>query len=528
MTTRWIDPPSPVPDLGPAPTRACRTALGRSYLGVFVAALALAACAGRGPEPRIADIYREAALEEVRNPVIVIHGILGARLEQRSTGKVVWGAFTREGVDPGTPEGAQAIALPLEIPASAAAYAPDASDVYATGPLDKLDLTVLFRVVSVDVYARILQTLGAGGYRDVVGVDRSVLGYADDHYTCFSFFYDWRRDNVENAIRFDRFLKETRAGIDVSARARIERLRASGEPADLEQADRIEAWLARGYRFDVVAHSMGGLIARYYLRYGANDLPSDDSSPVVTWAGAEEIDRLLLVGAPSFGSLDSLQRLVEGYRAAFFLPEFGPGILGTMPSIYQLLPRDRHRPLRTEGGEVADVSLLAPQTWRENEWGLLSDDARDELALMMPDVDEAERLRRATDYQAWCLARAAAFHRALDAQPTRPCPAEVFLFAGDAEPTVAAVSLRRRSDGALSPDFRARPTMLPGDGTVARYSALADERVATTDGSYKRLQSPIPWTGVTFLPSDHVGLTSSPTFSDNTLHLLLERPPRAR
>lgn len=52
--------------------------------------------------PQIASIYRHAAQNEMRNPVIVIPGILGSRLVEHSTGKTVWGAFTSEAVDPQT------------------------------------------------------------------------------------------------------------------------------------------------------------------------------------------------------------------------------------------------------------------------------------------------------------------------------------------------------------------------------------------------------------------------------------------
>jgi hypothetical protein len=65
-----------------------------------------------------------------------------------------------------------------------------------------------------------------------------------------------------------------------------------------------------------------------------------------------------------------------------------------------------------------------------------------------------------------------------------------------------------------------------GDGTMARYSALGDERQG---GSYRRgVQTHIPWTGETFLSDDHIGLTKKPHSSNNPLHLLLERPLRLR
>ena len=233
----------------------------------------------RGSLPRIAELYSEAAKREARNPVIVIHGVLGARLAQRSTGKTVWGAFTRDGVDPNSAAGARAIGLPLEPSLSAETYDPEVEDVYAAGPLEALELDVLFSVVSVEVYAGIIRTLGAGGYTDNVVADPLSPAYSEDHYSCFSFFYDWRRDNVENAIRLGHFIEERRAEIASKATERIRLLRAAGTPPELAEADELEAWLGSGYRFDIVAHSMGGLVARYYLRYGTEDLPEDGSDP---------------------------------------------------------------------------------------------------------------------------------------------------------------------------------------------------------------------------------------------------------
>ena len=51
---------------------------------------------------------------------------------------------------------------------------------------------------------------------------------------------------------------------------------------------------------------------------------------------------------------------------------------------------------------------------------------------------------------------------------------------------------------------------------------LMDERV----GDYRtpNLVSPIKWSNVTFLFTDHLGLTKSPAFSDNVLFILLEEP----
>ena len=63
----------------------------------------------------------------------------------------------------------------------------------------------------------------------------------------------------------------------------------------------------------------------------------------------------------------------------------------------------------------------------------------------------------------------------------------------------------------------------PGDGSVLRSSALLDERVGSADWT-PRLRSPIAWTSVSFLFSDHLGMTRDPIFTDNLLFWLLERP----
>lgn len=485
--------------------------------------LLLSSCASpRSSLPRIAELYSEAAKSHTRNPVIVIHGLLGARLEERSSKRTVWGAFTSEGIDPNSPEGVRALGLPLRAPGSALDYDPDIEEVYPAGPLEalKLDLLVSGLSVSVEVYANIIRTLGAGGYTDNVVLDPFSPAYSEDHFTCFTFFYDWRRDNVENAIRLGHFIDEKRVEIGRAARKKIVNLRATGDPADLEEASDLEAWLARGYRFDIVAHSMGGLVSRYFLRYGANDLPSDGSVPPVTWAGAVEVDRLIMVGTPNLGAMESLNNLVNGFSPSVILPTFHQTLIATMASIYQLMPRARHGLV-----EGSDVDLFDVEVWDRNGWGLLDPDGAQIREWLLPDVAPAERRAVAKQYLSWCLARAAQFHAALDQRPTTPCRARVYLFAADTEDTITRTRVVER-DGRLVPTFDDADLYGPGDVTVPRYSAVADERAGRMKPMW--LDTSIPWTNVTFLADDHIGLTSNPHFSNNTLFVLLEQAPPRR
>lgn len=487
--------------------------------------VAMNACGGspRLNNPLVRELYREAARREARNPVIVIHGILGARIEEHATKRSVWGAFTGDYADPETRDGARLVALPMQPPTSALAYDPSADAVGASGPLGALKVGFLFNVISVSVYADILRTLGIGGFRDRVVLDPGTPEYADDHFTCHTFFYDWRRDNVENAIQLGRFIRRTRADIDVKAAHKIETLRATGDAASLAQADELATWLASGYRFDLVAHSMGGLIAHYYLRYGEADLPADGSAPEVTWAGAREVDRLVQVGTPNFGAIDALRQLYEGFKPAFLLPRFHPAILGTMPSVYQLLPRTRHGVVIEPSGEVANADLLDPDLWVKNGWGLADPDGDRVLAWLLPDEkDAAARRRKAIEYMTWCLDRARRFHASVDQPASAPPRTRLYLFAADGEPTVARALLRQRGDR-LVPTFTDPLCLMPGDITVPRYSALGDERTGSQYLPW--LTSPLPWTSVTFLSDDHVGLTRNPHFVDNLLFVLLETRP---
>ena len=329
----------------------------------IAALIALTFCACSSPRdrmPEIGKLYEHAAADEVRNPVIVLHGILGSQLRDRESGKIVWGAFTADAIDPSSPTGAKIMALPFTPPKSALTYDPEREPVYAAGPLEELDISIFYQLLAVEVYASILRTLSAGGFRDRILVNPLSPQYTDDHYTCHTFFYDWRRDNVENAILLGKFMQAKRIEIDESARRKAAKLRATGEPQAIHEAERVEAWLADGYQFDIVAHSMGGLIARYLLRFGTQDLPADGSTPEVTWAGSKDIGRMVIIGTPSLGSMGAFRQLIEGFDLSFLLPHYNQAVLGSMPSIYQLLPRVRHQLVVDEKGRKVDLDFMDP------------------------------------------------------------------------------------------------------------------------------------------------------------------------
>jgi hypothetical protein len=228
---------------------------------------------------------------------------------------------------------------------------------------------------------------------------------------------------------------------------------------------------------------MGGLLTRYYLRYGDTPLPADGTVPEPTWTGASNIE---------------------------------PAVVGTMPAVYQLLPRDRHGPLvAADDGDRRVGSLYDPDLWVRLGWGLADEDQDPVLQMLLPDVPvRAERRRIALDHLHKALARARQFARALDQPGTPPAHLKLKLVAGDAIPTDAVAAVDE-STGELEVVQQA-----PGDGTVLRTSALLDERVG---GEWQpRVVTPIRWADVSFLFRDHLGMTKDPYFADNVLFFLLE------
>jgi hypothetical protein len=407
-----------------------------------------------------ARLVRALSHGRVAPPLIVVPGLLGSQLI-RPDGTVAW-------LNLGNALGHSHLGLPRKLPFK------ESRDELRPGALVGTD-AVLPRTFGFTEYADLVELLDGAGFEP--GIGRSGLRYA-------IFTYDWRRDLVESARELGR---------------RLDAIAAAGHDPDAP--------------FHLLGHSMGGLVVRYYLRYGGEE-PHPDAP--VTWAGARRVASALLVATPSGGAVPALDAILNGSRVGLSYTTLAASVVARMPSMYQLLPPQGTHPLLDSNSVPIEADLHSPATWERFGW-----------APFGPSVDERHASERA--FVKAALGRARAFHDALRRPPERPCPVPVSLVGGDCLPTLARAVVGEGPPG-HPPRFEAKTNTEQelmyeaGDGRVTRASALAahlPEAHASETGSG------IPEaTRVFFGAADHHGLYSDPAFQSLILRLLLGPPPR--
>ncbi len=292
-----------------------RRALGVSTL--IAVALTMGGCATGG---RLALDATPVACEPPGHPVIFVPGILGSRLIDQETGRLLWGSGLN-------------VLLPRDHGYRLALALDGESELEPDGPVEVVKLLFYKR----QVYSRVAQQFEAHGYRrgdlDSPGVD-------DDF---FLFSYDWRRDNLHSVTTLAAFL---------------ERLRhARGE-------DRL--------RVSLVCQSNGAHICRYLLKYGASSL--EDSAAGrgkrLDWL---DVDSIMLVGTANGGALRTLREIDRGRQ---YLSPIGrhikPEAVFTFRSALQDLPVSRTDLFVDLHGQPVDVDLFDPATWQRLGWSIFS------------------------------------------------------------------------------------------------------------------------------------------------------------
>jgi len=500
--------------------------------------VALALGPGCTPEPELPDleqIYRTVSEAGAPRPLITLPGTLGSRLVDSESGTVVWGGGSRGiSADPETPREARLIALPILTPDRPLSELEDG--VEPAGILDTARAEVLGVPIDIEVYGGVLRMLTAGGFRaapaerrrpvaggpdsdDSLSTVPGTAGEPDPDATpltggpapsfeqyrrlnetpanAFRFDYDWRRDLPSLAQAFHRFV-----------------MRRKREVAALRSLSAGRVVTPEEVRFDLLAHSMGGLVARYYLMHGPADLPETGPLPPVTWAGAAHFSRVVIVAAPNAGSILAMDNLINGKELGPLQPVFPPTLLATHAAPWQLFPRARHERVTAVDGTPLDP--LDPELWERHGWGLLDTEGAELRAWLMPEIADPERRRaRASAHQARLMRRARRVQRALDRWAPKPDHLEMFLVVGGGFATPASAVVTEEGAFRIAGHEE-------GDGVVLRASVLLDERQGGETGG--GLETPLRFDTTLFLPDEHVELTKNPVFGDNLLFWLLEQP----
>jgi pimeloyl-ACP methyl ester carboxylesterase len=445
----------------------------------IAACLMLAAC-GTVEQPDLERMYRDFARDADTTPVIVIPGLFGSKLRDRATGKEIWPGSWDE-VLFGDYRG-----IEVSFDAATLQVRPDDLEAY----------DIADRVLGRDFYGPLIDTLSRiGGYR------RATPGVAAAHgeRRFYLFPYDWRQDNVEHARALDRLIEAIRGDY--------------GDPQ---------------LRVDIIAHSMGGLIARYYLRYGTADV-LDGTPQLVTLYGTSRVRKLILLGTPNMGSVASLHAFLTGELVG--LNRIAPEVIATLPSAYELFPHPLVSWLADTQGRPLPDDLFDGRTWRRHRWSIFDPQVEARVRNRAPGrpVREVAALQRYFDYR---LERARRFLWALST-PEPSTPIRYVLFGGDCTRTPARLVLEDDGDRPVArlypddirqrrPGVRYDELMLePGDGRVTKPSLLARETLDPTAPMSEDSFLPVAYWF--FLCERHDLLTANPTFQDNLLNVLLTR-----
>ena len=446
-------------------TPAKRPVMGLLLLGAALGAVATVIFRAIHDAPEGVDPFLIARRPQEKDlpPVVVVPGVCGSELV-RPDGTIAW-------LNMGSAFGSHDLSLPLRLPLG------DSRDELRPGGLLGVD-TLLPRLFGFNEYSDLLELLDRAGF-----VRDPVRGDHGPSYHVFT--YDWRRDLHEAVVQLE---------------ARLDEL-----------ADKRGDAAAR---FNVIGQSMGGLVARYYLRYGCVD-PA--SNPPVTWAGARRISSLLLVGTPNGGSIPSLDAILNGSRIGLSSATMAAHVVAGCPATYMLLPPHGVSALIDHRGEPLDADLMDIGTWKRFGWGPFNP-RPDGLALRH--VDAQRELREA--FLGAALERAAQFHRGLARDPEEDCPAHVYSLAGDCLPTLGRVVVpdRRGASPLFAPRTRIESRLMfeAGDGRVTRASTLAAHLATRARGLE---ESGIPEMEHAFFgASDHHGFYNEPTFQSLLLRIL--------
>lgn len=423
-------------------------------------------------------LYAKQRNEPKKTPVIFIHGILGSVLKDPKSGRVIWGKAHEGSLED--------LALPIDGNTIA-----DNRDTLQ--PTDIVAGFSLFGgLVNKDIY------------RTVKDVSIKAGGYVPNH-DAFALVYDWRRDLVETAKELDKL---------------IEGIKKQRQDPDL--------------KFTLLCHSMGGLVARYYAKYGGVDVLDQNPMPAPTYAGAKNIEKIIMLGTPNRGSLLVFKRLHRGLHLPTICSASAETIF-TLPSSYELLPPPGEQVFVDRDGKPLEVDLYEPLNWEKYGWSVFNPHEQEKVRReLVRENGESkggslykERLEKQRRFLKLVLERTKRFHEALWNGDLKEEGRRVtyVLLGADTQPTPKRAILEKDNSG-WQVRFKSGDGLLTdilysfGDEDVTKESFLGVHK-ALSEGAGEKA-SRLPSAYEVFISEKHDALADNPTYLDNILHVLLD------
>lgn len=427
--------------------------------------------------PKKPDFARLYCLENHNHaaasvPLILIHGFRGSKLRDIYSKKEVWYGDMQKVLFSSYHD--------LSVKINPETLQPDQTQLEAYDIIGKAGTS--------DFYSALIETLQNYGHYQYTQAGEPVSG---EHRRVYVFTYDWRQDNVKNALRLHQYIQQLK--------------KDHNNP---------------GLKVDIIAHSMGGLISRYYLRYGNKDvLENKDYTP--DYSGAGNIRKTIIVGTPNSGSAVALESFINGLRVG--LRNIPTDVLATMPSVYQLFPNASDDWLIDIYGNPVKLDIFNIKTWKLLKWSVFNEKMRKHIVRNF-DSEQQGKKRLATLEQFFIrqLDRSRRFADALSV-PVKNPPYSIIAMGGDCQHTPSRLLVeeingvyyaRSRPENIENPlpgtDYQ-KLLMQPGDSSVTKQSLLATH--AGTDS--------LPLNHSYFTCEKHESLLSNLNLQDNLLHILL-------
>lgn len=190
----------------------------------------------------------------------------------------------------------------------------------------------------------------------------------------------------------------------------------------------------------LIAHSQGGLLAAWYLRYGTQRY----STTKERWDGFSNLNNVIFITSPFGGTIIPFRNMMLGVKFGLNKTLISPQAVSSFASSTMILPWNQHSLVGHERVKFKD-SLWDFMLWQQNLWGLMN-----------PEFENAEsELPKRSAVQSKYLTWGSLFYRKLHGEPkTDPLPKDkrvrIFNIKSSGFPTLAKMAVKKKG-GRLVP-----------------------------------------------------------------------------